>query len=642
MTTTAPTDRPAERSAFWTFMFHTPMRDVIRGRLDRRRSHRHLIAAADLPQPVADLLTRCVKRTRLWRLEKAAVAEELISHFADGLDAGASAEELVASFGDVRQAAKLIRRAKKRNRPAAVRSMIRSLQLIGVLLILYVGYGVYFFTQTASPSVDYLQRLNAQSTAAPTEDRAWPVYRSGLMLLEDLPKFERWSRTPRPGEAGWQEVTAFLDRQQEALGIIRGAAVIPAFGYFVSHTVAPEDRELWPGDWPEEESEDDGSIRHSLLSVKLPYLSEMRRATKVLALDVQRAAAEGDGDTVVADTRTMLGMARHVREHPIIINDLVGFSNAQLAINAVADVLVTHPQSLTDEHLNQLAHIFAAGDDLFTVRLSGERMTFEDIVQRTYTDDGDGDGRITADGLEAMLRIGSGSGFDRAIGLEGGLSDVGKVLLAPGARLIIASRREVSSAYNRLMDRVEIESRLPLWETGSSELEAQITEWKVGKISRVKYMLPAMLMPALGRVHINAERAIFQRDAVLVALALELHHRRQGAWPENLDLLTPELLPEVPPDRFDGQPMRYALIDGEPVLYSIGYDRDDDGGRPPIYSATGLPNHEGAMRWLPLDDMVRGQPVDKEGYDGDWILFPRPVEPLIDYGPQDEDENETG
>ena len=42
----------------------------------------------------------------------------------------------------------------------------------------------------------------------------------------------------------------------------------------------------------------------------------------------------------------------------------------------------------------------------------------------------------------------------------------------------------------------------------------------------------------------------------------------------------PEFLAEVPTDPYDGRPIRMRHVDGGLVLYSIGRDRKDDGGRP--------------------------------------------------------------
>ena len=65
-----------------------------------------------------------------------------------------------------------------------------------------------------------------------------------------------------------------------------------------------------------------------------------------------------------------------------------------------------------------------------------------------------------------------------------------------------------------------------------------------------------------------------------------LRHRRRaprakhGKHPEKLSELVPEFLPAVPPDPYDGRPLRPRRGEGGLVLYSVGRDRKDDGGRP--------------------------------------------------------------
>jgi hypothetical protein len=66
---------------------------------------------------------------------------------------------------------------------------------------------------------------------------------------------------------------------------------------------------------------------------------------------------------------------------------------------------------------------------------------------------------------------------------------------------------------------------------------------------------------------------------LIVALAAERYRRAHGRWPEALDRLTPELLSAVPLDPFDGAPLRLARLDDGLVLYSVGFDGQDDGGR---------------------------------------------------------------
>jgi hypothetical protein len=65
---------------------------------------------------------------------------------------------------------------------------------------------------------------------------------------------------------------------------------------------------------------------------------------------------------------------------------------------------------------------------------------------------------------------------------------------------------------------------------------------------------------------------------VETALAVRLFQLGRGRWPQRLEEIPHEWLPVVPVDVW-GQPIAYRLKRGEPVIYSIGADAKDDGGR---------------------------------------------------------------
>ena len=79
-----------------------------------------------LPESLRSVVLDVVQRSKLWPDEKRDVALELCTHFADGLQKGESEAALLESFGDVRTAAKLIRRARLRNRSFAWRARRRT------------------------------------------------------------------------------------------------------------------------------------------------------------------------------------------------------------------------------------------------------------------------------------------------------------------------------------------------------------------------------------------------------------------------------------------------------------------------------------------------------------------------------------
>ena len=87
------------------------------------------------------IIAKVVRKARLSRTEQWDVTAELIGHFADGLAAGRSTEQLTTEFGDQAAAARLIRRAKIRNRSRlwhAYRNVSRILGLFILGIVLFV------------------------------------------------------------------------------------------------------------------------------------------------------------------------------------------------------------------------------------------------------------------------------------------------------------------------------------------------------------------------------------------------------------------------------------------------------------------------------------------------------------------------
>jgi len=70
------------------------------------------------------------------------------------------------------------------------------------------------------------------------------------------------------------------------------------------------------------------------------------------------------------------------------------------------------------------------------------------------------------------------------------------------------------------------------------------------------------------------------RQLMITAIALERYRGKHGSYPQNLAELVPEFLKAVPADFMDGQPLHYRLADdGHFLLYSVGLDCVDDGGK---------------------------------------------------------------
>jgi hypothetical protein len=88
-----------------------------------------------------------------------------------------------------------------------------------------------------------------------------------------------------------------------------------------------------------------------------------------------------------------------------------------------------------------------------------------------------------------------------------------------------------------------------------------------------------MLLPSLRKAteRIYASRA--EERLTELALGLELFRSEHGAYPASLSALQPVYLSEIPADNFSDAPFKYARTSRGYLLYSVGPNMNDDGGK---------------------------------------------------------------
>lgn len=606
----------------WRRILFMRLDDKFPLRWTRRVTVPQLIAASELPAALGMIVQEVVRRARLWRREKIDVTRELIAHFQDGLASGASAPQLAGLFGDLGAAAKLIRRARKRQRPLWWRAMRRTMQGVGgfllILLLIYLGLAIRFFTGRPGPVHDYLPQINAAALAAKSDERAWPLYREALLAMPELRSEQAnnwWSR--RPGDEDWAEVEQFLIAHQPQFELVRQGAARPVLGYVVDYRLDAEDRPLWP------ELQPSFDEHLGLLGVLMPYLQEAGRMAKTLALDARRAAADDDGETVHRNLIAIIGMARQVRQPATLISALISFASLQAMYDAAGELLAERPELFSEAQLRELAHALAGlRDEDLRVDFSTERNFFVDVVQRVYSDDGHGDGHLTRKGVRKLEQIMSWPLWRD----EDAESWSPRDFAGPALLAVVADRREMLEVHGRFMDRAIAASTRPLFQQQDlARINDEISQMHGDTLTLMRYWPIALLMPALDHAAKAGEYAIAGRDGLQMAIALELYRRRHGQWPATLADLTPALIPAIPIDRFDGAPMRYALREGRPVLYSIGCNHRDDGGVLADRFGDPVEDNNAARRWCEPQNAARhrsGAWPSNWFVEGDWILWP--------------------
>ncbi len=607
---------------------NTPLRDLLRGRLTARLDLRRLVANSGLPRSLAQLVEETVRRTRLWRLEKLDVAAELISHFKDGLEAGDSHEQLANSFGDIALVAKLIRRARKRQRllnrvvATSLRRGAQALTVVFTLLIVtYFVMAVRVFTGAPRVSRDYVQEFNAAARAIPPEHRAWPVYRQGFLALAPWPAPFIF-KDIAPDRPGWDEYVQFAKKNSLAIDLFHSAARMPQLGTVLFD---PDDAELLKRAGVSNSivipSGLTDRIAPTIISAVFPEYSVLRTASQLLTIDAYLAVKNGNSKRTVEDLDSLLQIAEQLSHCHYVIAGLVAATVCSHACRPVAFLLEKNPKLLDENQLLELSRRFygIANNDRLKVDRTGVRAFFDDFVQRTFTDNGEGDGILAPTYLSFMNAIeyvGQSPADTR-------LQSVMHRLVLPTYSFMHAGKRVTLAKFDDLMRRMAAEQERPLWQQTDTDAEDELERLHGNPIAQWRYTVLLRLTPTLSRASFLFNVAAQEADACAVALALEAWFRRHGAYPSSLDGLVPEFIPTIPPDRYDGKPIKYKLVDGKPLLYSVGANRQDDGGT----LINGMPPDKAnqrarewiAPKWLPTSTS------EQTKLRGDWILWP-PIE----------------
>jgi hypothetical protein len=100
-----------------------------------------------------------------------------------------------------------------------------------------------------------------------------------------------------------------------------------------------------------------------------------------------------------------------------------------------------------------------------------------------------------------------------------------------------------------------------------------------GKGTVVGDVLITLMIPAVQKVQQAYDRVQQTQDNTLLAFALEAYRRDNGSYPKELAALAPAYVDKVPADLFSGNPLLYKPNDKGYLLYSVGVNGKDDGGR---------------------------------------------------------------
>jgi hypothetical protein len=500
----------------------------------------------ELPACATEFIGCVVKKMRYRKKVRRDVQVELLAHFEDELkdcktdeQREQKARQLIAGFGDVKLLAILLRRAKKRCRPLWRKVLVRSLQAFGIIILYILICSAPLVIGRPNVSVNYADWLNERSRMGRDEaENAYPYYDKAIRASVKMPGWLSKVQWPADfNDAEMQQLKQWLIDNKQALELMIEGSKRPY--YWAIHNTVESD-----------------FVKGAMIDdVLMKNLSGYRVIGRALNWRSRYKAYEGDIESALDDCVSLVKFGRHQQGKGLLIEQLVGIAVEALAHGSMLMIMEKSevPADTLKKVHEQLRQEFSMPHDV--INLDGEKAFLYDYIQRTFTDDGRGGGRMLARG--APLAVGDWkSGLWRFVTLS-----------YPGRREMTANVDRYYQLAEQVFDETPWQAR--------HEDESQ----KYMEVAGDSFLL-TITAPAHGRVVQIVWRMKTMRLGLLTELALERFEKDKGEYPENLRTLV-ELgyLEEIPNDPYSDGPLVYKKTDKDFILYSFGENLIDDGGQ---------------------------------------------------------------
>ncbi|MHC4211869.1 MAG: hypothetical protein ACYSWP_00715 [Planctomycetota bacterium] len=280
-------------------------------------------------------------------------------------------------------------------------------------------------------------------------------------------------------------------------------------------------------------------------NVLMPHLSDLRQSAKFLALVALLHAQNNQSNSAIDSIDAGFGVARSIEKEPYLISQLVRFACQALTVQSLEHAV--NRIEFSDEQLKRLSQILkdAKTSDGMLYGFVGERCLCMDVFAQST--------------VQKLQYIHFSAPAWPLIWLY---TAIGMADQDAGIYLDIMTKY-VEAYKLSPIERLKV---------------AKALEDEAEKISKLHFMTRTFI-PAISRITELDFRIIALLDAARVAIVVEQYRLANGKLPDILDDLVPNFIESVPIDPFDGKPLKYKILDPGFVIYSIGEDLGDDGGK---------------------------------------------------------------
>ena len=401
-----------------------------------------------------------------------------------------------------------------------------------------------------------------------------------------------------PDAEGWEQSVEFVESNSELIEQIIEAASKKHLG--MSRAALSSD-------------DVDSESGPPAIGILLPQLSVMHRCRKALEVDALIAIEEHDIERVLLDLRSIVGLQRQTSVVGSLIERLVAISMASAVNGLVLGDRLALDQWNGDQ-LHELQKIVSDTDiqDGLMESLRFERWTCQDMIDWVFVDSTDG--RLSMRGAKRFLNLTdmlespeNNKLFTHR--LEG--DDVAQ--RARTLQIVVKPKQDQQRLIEELFDLIEANYRSPSHLLKKLSASQKIDSMTSTPSMEFGYSPVLTCIPDLSRAYRRQISMDAELNAAMLVVRLAMHYSEQGVYPATLRGLGRFT------DPYSGKLLGYKLIGGKPMIYSVGPDRDDDGGRV-------LVDDVGERVWWPefqpLDDLEALTDEELNAIDGDWVLYP--------------------
>lgn len=314
------------------------------------------------------------------------------------------------------------------------------------------------------------------------------------------------------------------------------------------------------------------------MAALLPGVQKCREVAAALACRAMLRTAEGKYDAAWQDLQACHHLGRHLARGGTMIESLVGFAIDRTA--ADADVAFAAGATLTAKQLRHCLRDLQALPPMAPVADKfdlAERLTGLDMLQA-----------VTVGGTSVLEAL-SGSKAKEIEGWE--ILALANADWAPAFRNMNRWHDRLLAAM-RLEDRAERQRAFVKFEEDFLAFKQRVIAESPAALARAKRgvrdknlgeiygdLLIGLIVPSSIKVRIAQDRGEQIERNVHVAFALAAFRADHSKHPTKLDELSPDYLAAVPGDLFSGKALIYKPAERGYLLYSVGPDGTDDGGR---------------------------------------------------------------